>query len=237
VTPSARPAKPPPPTSRPRVHHEELALLKVVASAGADRQAVVLTSTEIGAKLGVSQQAADRYLLSLERQGLIERTLGARKPRLLLTAQGLETLRREYSEYRRIFEGPSQLKFRGTVESGLGEGRYYLSQPGYVRQFEGRLGYSPYPGTLNVRVGPVDLPRVAGARDWRGIRIDGFTASGRTFGGALCLTAHLDGVEAHLIAPDRTIHKEVAEFIAPARLRDQLHVKDGDPIDVEIQET
>jgi riboflavin kinase len=235
VTAPVRPRRPA--ASRPRTRTEELALLKLLGTAGADRQAVVLTSTEIGAKLGVSQQAADRYLLSLAEQGLIERSLGARKPRLMLTPRGLEMLRREYSEFRRIFEGPSKLKFRGVVESGLGEGRYYLSQPGYVRQFEARLGYSPYPGTLNVRIGPVDLAHVAGAKDWRGIRIDGFSATGRTFGGALCIPAKLDGVDAHLIAPDRTIHKEVAEFIAAGRLRDQLHVEDGDPVDVEIQET
>ena len=38
-------------------------------------------------------------------------------------------------------KGPAAVRFTGTVQSGLGEGRYYLSQPGYVVQFAERLGY------------------------------------------------------------------------------------------------
>ncbi|MCI4328530.1 MAG: DUF120 domain-containing protein, partial [Thermoplasmata archaeon] len=95
---------------------------------------------------------------------------------------GTELLRGEYEQYRRIFEGPGRLKFSGEVASGLGEGRYYLSQPGYMLQFAERLGYSPYPGTLNLRVGADDRARLDAARHWKGIRIDGFEAGGRTFG-------------------------------------------------------
>lgn len=48
-----------------------LAVLKLLAQGGADHTPVVLTSREVGARIGVSQQAADRYLLTLERKGLI----------------------------------------------------------------------------------------------------------------------------------------------------------------------
>ena len=40
----------------------------------------------------------------------------------------------------------------GRVKSGLGEGRYYMSQKGYRAQFAKRLGIDPYPGTLNLRL-------------------------------------------------------------------------------------
>jgi riboflavin kinase len=216
---------------------EEFALLKFLALAGGDRGPVVLTSREVGEKIGVSQQGADRYLVALAERGLITRTLAARRQRLTLTPAALELLRKEYHSYRRVFEGPSRLRFTGTVASGLGEGRYYLSQPGYVLQFTERLGYKPYPGTLNVKVPAADLVKVGTVRHWKGIRIDGFEAAGRTFGGAQCFVARLNGRVCHLIIPDRTHHQDVVEFISAEFLREALSVKDGDPVDVEIEES
>ncbi len=221
----------------PRSKGEELAVLKLLALAGADHSSVVLTSREIGEKLGVSQQAADRYLVALEKRGLVTRALAARRQRLTLTPAAMGLLRGEHHVYRRIFEGPSKLTFVGKVASGLGEGRYYLSQPGYVVQFSERLGYKPYPGTLNVRVAPDALRKVSLIRNWTGIRIDGFQAGGRTFGGATCFAAKLNGRAGHLILPDRTHYEDVVELIAPVYLRETLRIKDDDQVNVEVEET
>jgi riboflavin kinase, archaea type len=225
------------PARRGRLKGEELAVLQYLGASGAERDPVVLTSGEVGVALGVSQQAADRYLLALEKRGLLLRTIAHRKQRLSLTPNGVDLLRKEYHVYRRIFEGPARVRFRGTVTSGLGEGRYYLSQPGYVLQFTERIGYSPYPGTLNLRLRADDMTRVGSVKDWKGIRIDGFPAGGRTFGGATCYVARLSGRACHLIVPDRTHHKDVVEFIAKEFLREALHLTDGDSLDVEIEES
>ncbi|HEV2316427.1 MAG TPA: DUF120 domain-containing protein [Thermoplasmata archaeon] len=221
----------------PRPKREEVAVLKQLALLGADHTPTVLSSREVGEQVGVSQQAADRYLMALAEAGLLTRTYGGRKQRLTLTPAGTAVLRKEYHDLRRIFEGPSKLAIRGTVASGLGEGRYYLSQPGYVVQFAERLGYSPYPGTLNVKLGGPELLRISSVKDWRGIRIDGFSASGRTFGGATCHAARLGGRPGHLITPDRTHHTDVVEFIAPEFLRGALQLKDGDSVEVELEES
>lgn len=221
----------------PTVTGPELAVLKFLALSGGDRTPLVVTSAEVGEKIGLSQQAADRYLVRLEKRGFVVRKLASRRQRLSLSPEGLELLRGEHAAYRRIFEGPGTLRFRGAVVSGLGEGRYYLSQPGYVVQFTERLGYTPYPGTLNVKVPGDDLTTIGSVRHWSGIRIDGFQASGRTFGGATCYPARLNGRSCHLIVPDRTHHKDVVEFIAKEYLRDALRIKDSDPIDVVIAET
>jgi len=222
---------------RPRPKGEALAVLKLLAIAGGDHTAVVLTSREVGKRLGVSQQAADRYLLALEANGLLTRSLAQRRQRLLLTPAAMQLLRTEYHGYRRIFEGPSKISLSGKVASGLGEGRYYLSQPGYVLQFTERLGYSPYPGTLNVRVGPDALRRASLVSEWTGVRIDGFHASGRTFGGAMCFAARMNGHPCHLIHPDRSHYKDVIEFIAQDCLREALHVRDNDVVQVAIEES
>jgi riboflavin kinase len=227
-----------PAAARPRrLKFEEVELLKRLALAGGDRTPVVLSSREVGGQLGVSQQAADQYLVALEGRGLLSRALGARKQRLSLTPAGMTLLRREYQGYRRIFEGPGRMRFRGSVASGLGEGRYYLSQPGYLVQFTERLGYTPYPGTLNVKVEPEDFRRVEAAREWRAIRIDGFAAGGRTFGGASCFAARLNGRACHLIVPDRTHHRDVVELISPEYLRETLGLKDDDRVELEVEES
>jgi riboflavin kinase, archaea type len=232
------PAHPPAPENgRPRPKGEALAVLKVLAHDGADHTPVLLTSREVGERIGVSQQAADRYLVALERKGLITRSLGQRRQRLQLTPTAMEVLRTEYHTYRRIFEGPSRLSYSGKVASGLGEGRYYLSQPGYVVQFSERLAYTPYPGTLNVRLSGEALRKAAVVSDWSGIRIDGFQASGRTFGGATCFAARMNGRSCHLIHPDRTHYKDVVEFVAADCLREKLHLKDGDTVTIDLEES
>ncbi len=221
---------------RPRSRGEALAVMRILAQAGADHTPVDLTSGELGTRLGVSQQAADRYLMALEKRGLVARSLARRRQRLQVTPEGMGLLRAEYHGYRRIFEGPERASITGHVVSGLGEGRYYLSQPGYVLQFAERLGYEPFPGTLNVRLRPAELRRLAVVRDWDGVRIDGFEAGGRTFGGATCHVARLNGFRCHLIRPDRSHYQDVIEFVAPESLRRRLRLKDGDAIHVELEE-
>jgi len=222
--------------ARPRPKGETLAVLKTLALAGADQTPVVLTSRELGQRIGVSQQAADRYLLALEKRGLLTRSLAQRRQRLLLTPDAMGLLRGEYQSYHRIFEGPNRVTFTGAVASGLGEGRYYLSQPGYVVQFTERLGYAPYPGTLNVRVGGAALRKAELVAHWTGLRIDGFQASGRTFGGATCFPARMNGHPCHFIHPDRTHYKDVVEFVARDCLREALAVKDDDRVEIEVEE-
>jgi riboflavin kinase, archaea type len=221
---------------RPRARGEALEVLRLLADAGADHVPIVWTSRELGQRIGVSQQAADRYLVALERKGLLVRSLAARRQRLQLTPAAMTLLRAEYQAYRRIFEGRGRMVFAGQVASGLGEGRYYLSQPGYVVQFTERLGYAPFPGTLNVRIAGGDLRRIEAVGDWRGTRIDGFEASGRTFGGATCFPARLNGHGCHLIRPDRSHYRDVVEFIAQANLRELLGVKDGGAVEVVVEE-
>lgn len=224
-------------TAGRRLKAEELLVLRTLALAGADRNPVVLTSRELGDRLGVSQQAADRYLVRLAQDGYLERNLAVRRQRVRVTARAMERLRAEHHAYRKLFEGPGRLGFSGEVASGLGEGRYYLSQPGYVVQFAERLGYTPYPGTLNLRLTADALLRVGELAHWDGLRIDGFQASGRTFGGATCHRATMNGRPCHLIRPDRTHHTNVVEFIAAESLRDALHIRDGDRVDIVLEES
>lgn len=126
----------------------------------------------------------------------------------------------------------------GVVESGQGAAKEFITLPGYARQFRERLGYEPYPGTLNLAV---DGDRFATAlQEAEGIRIDAWSDGDDEFGGASCVpvtvgTDERSSARCHLIVPDRSRYEAVAEIMAPNRLRDVLDVSDGDPVSVEFE--
>jgi hypothetical protein len=60
------------------------------------------------------------------------------------------------------FEGEQVEFMRGKIASGLGQGQYFLTREGYSRQFLERLGFVPFPGTLNVLLeGPFTMKQQA----------------------------------------------------------------------------
>ncbi|MDD4162060.1 MAG: DUF120 domain-containing protein [Methanothrix sp.] len=65
---------------------------------------------------------------------------------------------------------------RGKIASGLGQGQYFLTREGYSRQFLERLGFVPFPGTLNVLL---EEPFTA---EQEAIKIESFQEEGKSFG-------------------------------------------------------
>ena len=51
----------------------------------------------------------------------------------------------------RTAETPDHQNWRAQV-SGMSEGAYYMSLKGHARQFVKRIGYVPFPGTLNAKL-------------------------------------------------------------------------------------
>ena len=210
--------------------------LKHIALLGGADAYVALSSRELGRALGLSQQSASQRILELLEADLIVRDLAVRKQRVRLSPKGVEVLRREHADYRRIFElGEGGLHVHGTVTSGLGEGAFYMKQRGYKEQFRRKLGFEPYEGTLNLRVSGADLSALDILRDEDGILIEGFSDAGRTFGGAKCFLATLNGADCHVILPLRTHHTDALELIARAHLRSKLGLADGDVVDVQVR--
>lgn len=214
----------------------DLSYLKAIALMGGCRMQVFVSSQIIADTLHTSPQTASRRLKALETQGLIHRSLSPEGQHIILTKQGEEELRREYLDYCRIFsEGNGVYMLTGSVISGLGEGKYYMSLAGYRQQFGSLLGFEPYPGTLNIRLSPSSLPvrKKVEALSW--IRIKGFSADSRTFGDARCLPCRIGSVPCAIVLPGRTHYPEdIIEVIAPVALRRQLGVEDSDTVTVEV---
>ncbi|MFB6112923.1 MAG: DUF120 domain-containing protein [Halodesulfurarchaeum sp.] len=224
------------------VDFDELATLKLLALDGGLRAAVKTSCSELADRLGVSNQTASRRLQALEDAGHIDRELVSDGQFVTITERGEMALKREYEEYRHIFESKASVQLRGTVTSGMGEGRHYISLPGYNEQFVEILGYEPYPGTLNVDLSPRSKRQRSALDSFDGIVIDAWEDEGRTYGGAHCYPAMIEtdgGLtygEGHVIVPDRTHHDEdQLEVIAPDKLRDELGLLDGDEVIVHVE--
>ncbi len=215
-----------------KAHHVQA--LQHIASLGGIDTFVALPTRELGKSLGLSQQAASRRILELVDLGLVQRDLASRQQRVRLTAKGVEALRSEYAVYQKLFEVGRTLRIEGLVMSGSGEGSWYMRQKGYKDQFRARLGFEPFEGTLNLRLSSAELPKLDILGSEPGIGIDGFTADGRTYGGAKCFPAVLKGRACNVILPIRTHHTETIEVIAEDYLRGAIGLKDGDRVELSV---
>ncbi|HEV8359555.1 MAG TPA: DUF120 domain-containing protein [Candidatus Thermoplasmatota archaeon] len=214
---------------------EEVAALRALAAMGAARDFVAASTSDVAARLGTSQQTASRRVLALVERGLVQRKLGARRPLLKLSPEGLAVLRRELDALRRALgEGPARLEIRGKVATGMGEGAYYLSRRGYRDAFARLLGFDAFPGTLNVALDAAEAQKLATLGAEPGLLVAEFEDEGRTFGAVKCFPASLGGVDGAVVMPARGHHRDVLEVIAPARLRDKLGLRDGDEVLVQV---
>jgi riboflavin kinase len=214
---------------------EETQTLREIAGLGALHGLVEVSTIELAKRIGQSQQTASRRVLDLEKMGYIRREMGVRKQLMRLTEEGVNVLARELALYRKLFDHRDRLEIHGTIESGLGEGKYYLSQKGYVDQFQAKLGFAPFPGTLNVRVEGPETNKLRILKSAPSVQIDGFAAQDRTFGGVDAWKARLNDLECVVILPQRTHHARTLEVVAPEYLRDRLKLKDGDEVRLQVQ--
>ena len=211
-----------------------ITLYKLV-EVGAYPDEVIFTTTELARLVGSSQQTASRHLIELEKNGLIHRVRLGRRESIKIMPAGAKHLDNMFLSLRRAFEMKrSELVFEGSVFSGLGEGAYYMSQEGYRKQFVEKLGFSPYPGTFNLRVRKEDQEDVRLLEASPFILIEGFTNGNRSFGPAKCFQGKIaDKFPCALIAPVRTHYEgDVVEIISSEYLRKALHAKDGDTVKV-----
>jgi riboflavin kinase len=208
---------------------------------GAKYRFVELTTTDLGKNIMKSQQAASKHLQELDAAGYIDRVRKGQKFRVKLTDKGFSAIERLFSTLKTAIEStpPTTISFEGRVVSGMGEGAYYMSLVGYRKQFYEKLGYEPYPGTLNVKLVDKifrDARREIGK--YPSIFIDGFSDTKRTYGWAKCYLAHInDGAirNAAVLVLERTHYDEsMLEIIAPVSIKDTVGIHNGDKIKIKM---
>jgi len=171
----------------------------------------------------------------LEQLGLIEREVSPAGQLIQISPAGMKRLSKEFADYKRIFHVKEHMDLDGTVVSGLGQGQYYISVDGYMDQFKKKLGFKPFPGTLNVKIKEhcFDLRKQMDLLPY--VRIDGFSDGKRTYGASDCYPAQINDICGYIIVPERTHHKtDLLEIIAPVKVREALNLKDGDEVKVTV---
>ncbi|MDR3102703.1 MAG: DUF120 domain-containing protein [Methanocalculaceae archaeon] len=218
------------------VDAEETLCLKRIAAMGGCKGQVCLSTKSLGAQMGISQQTASRRLRSLETAHLISRTTESSGPSILVTKAGEDLLRREFSEYCKIFDRiGGHYMLTGNVISGVGEGRYYMSIPHYQKKFTNLCGFVPYLGTLNIKLNPqsVQVRKRIDTLEWTSI--PGFSDEHRTFGEARGLPCRIENIPCAIIVPGRTHYPEdIIEVISGVPLRGTLGLADNDSVVVKI---
>lgn len=201
---------------------------------GATKTAIKISTTQLSQEMGGSQQSASRHLQLLESEELIERSISSEGSKIKITGHGQAELDLVLKELKWHLEGKEAqtIEFEGEVISGLFEGAYYISKEGYHRQIVERLGFEPFPGTLNVRIKEEDYDKRRRLERGEYIRLEGFKDGERSFGAAHCFVCMInEEIEGALIVAERSIHDySVLEIISPYYLRRRLELADGDKV-------
>jgi riboflavin kinase len=213
-------------------------LLKL-AEMGAHRRTAKISTEYLAGKLGTSQQTASRYLIELDKNGWIKRTITPEGCLIKITDVGIKELKNLYSNLRFLMEAayPPSITLEGVVFTGLGEGAYYISKERYTKQFIEKLGFEPYPGTLNLKLTTdYDVKTRSELEAYPAIEIEGFRNEDRTFGSVKCYPVTIENrVKGALILALRSHYDtSVIEIIAPVFLRKHLNLKDGHKVKVEV---
>ena len=124
------------------------------------------------------------------------------------------------------------LRVKGKVFSGSGEGAKFIQLPWVKKQITEKLGFTPYPGTLNIKVteGNRELEKLL--KNEKAIEITpikGF-CRGRCFNAIL-----MGNLKCAIIIPEIANYAEnTIEVIAQENLREKFKLKDGDVIEIKI---
>ena len=180
-----------------------------------------------------------------------------------LTQEGVLMIKNIKNEF--FEELKPNVIFNGSLVKGFGEGKYYMEQKGYKRQFNKKLNYIPWPGTFNIRLNSGKLKDMLS--NIKPITINGFNEKNRNFGSIYCYPCTIidnkllnknlynklkqngfigcnniphdieKDIKTNLIIPKRSGHSDdIIEIIAPVYLRRSLNVKENDEIIVTLKQ-
>ena len=122
----------------------------------------------------------------------------------------------------------------GKVVSGAGEGAYFTQIDWVQQQCNEKLGFKPYPGTLNLEIFKEFLPAVEILDRQKGIEL---ISPDPKFCNAMVFKASLGDVNGAIIFPEEKVRvhpKNIIEIIAPLNIKASLKVEDGDSLKITI---
>jgi len=123
----------------------------------------------------------------------------------------------------------------GKVVGGVKQAAYFTRLDWVQEQCADKLGFRPYPGTLNLEIAEDSLPELEDLRLEAGTEL---VPPDPEFCAAKTLPLTIEGVAGAMIVPseDVNVHKKtIVEILAPLRLKDALSIDDGSTVTVMIK--
>jgi riboflavin kinase len=121
------------------------------------------------------------------------------------------------------------IKFIGTIYTGQGCGQFFIKLPWVIQQLKELLGFTPYLGTLNLRLTPGDVEQRAHLTPQNGMLVEPKNG---------CLPGYLYKAKifdtsCYIVLPDVPNYpRDSLEIIAAENLRSRFNIRDGDTITV-----
>lgn len=173
------------------------------------------TTSELSELLDLSQQAVSRLLDRWEEQEYIDRISSTHPVQFEFREKSFHLLKHTYYLLNKYF---SDFQMTGKITRGIGEGRYYVTLPGYSQRFKDVLNINPFPGTLNLQV---DKSKVRAMKlFFEPVEIKGFSTGARSFGSLNCYKCIINQkTEGWVIFAERTTHKDnIIEVISEEKI-------------------
>jgi CTP-dependent riboflavin kinase len=126
------------------------------------------------------------------------------------------------------------LKLTGKVVSGTRRAAFFTQLDWVQEQCAAKLGFKPYPGTLNIELSSQSLTNL---RVLEKEAKTEFVPPDPKYCVARLLSVSLSSIAGAMIFPaeDVRIHgKSIVEIIAPVRLKDVLNIEDGDQVTLTV---
>lgn len=123
----------------------------------------------------------------------------------------------------------------GRIISGVRQAAYFTGLDWVQEQCMKKLGFKPYPGTLNLEISDECFPMIETLRRAEGVPL---IPPDPQFCEARVWPLVIHGIVGAIIIPaeDVNVHgKRVIEILAPVKLKDALQVDDGDTLSLEIK--
>jgi CTP-dependent riboflavin kinase len=126
------------------------------------------------------------------------------------------------------------LVITGKIVSGAGEGAYF-TQIGWVQQqCVEKLGFKPYPGTLNLEISEEFLPAIESLDQKKAIEL---ISPDDKFCNAVVFRISMGEISGAIILPEEKVRihpKNIIEIIAPLNLKAALNMNYGDFLKIKI---
>lgn len=125
------------------------------------------------------------------------------------------------------------MEIKGIVVSGQGKGAYFMSRSFYKDQFEKKLNFTPFPGTLNIKISESEIRKIHQIKKDKMEKIKGE----RNFGDVLLIKAVLNkDICGAVVFPKKTTHGEnIIEFITSIKVKESHGIKDGHKVKLNLK--